>query len=249
MNRYFALSSGLHVIAALFLLMLLSPSVSKPQATYTIDFIGTGKVQAVTGQETAAPAAPAAAPKAEEKIAEPAKTATPEPEKPKETPKKKSTAKKAYTAKSEITTKKQNKKKKVEVAEPLAAPSILEEDAAKAAQSAQGAQEAAGEFSGASIQTDFADFPYPWYITQVRNSLWIEWEKRRPEGSLLSALVSFAIARNGKIKNVKIERSSKDETFDYAARSAVLGADPFAPLPMYYEKDLLTISVEFRQEN
>lgn len=245
MNRYFALSGGLHVIAALFLLLFLSPSMSKPQATYTIDFIGNSKVQAVTGQEASSPA-PAQA-KAPEPKAEPAKTATPEPPKAQETPKKKAApAKKAYTAKSEITTKKQNKKKKVEVAEPLAAPSILEENTAKAGQDAENNL---GAFNGGSIQTDFADFPYPWYITQVRNSLWIEWEKRRPEGSLLSALISFAIERNGKIKNVKIERSSKDETFDYAAKSAVLSAEPFAPLPMYYEKDLLTISVEFKQGN
>jgi len=243
MNRYFALSGGLHVIAALFLLLFLSPSMSKPQATYTIDFIGNSKVQAVTGQEVSS--APAQA-KTPEPKAEPAKTATPEPPKAKETPKKKAApAKKAYTAKSEITTKKQNKKKKVEVAEPLAAPSILGEDLGKMQQ----AEAAQGDFNGGSIQTDFADFPYPWYITQVRNSLWIEWEKRRPEGSLLSALISFAIERNGKIKNVKIERSSKDETFDYRAKSAVLAAAPFNALPMYYEKDLLTISVEFKQEN
>lgn len=240
MNRYFALSGGLHILAALFLLLLLAPSVSKPQATYTIDFIGTGKVQAVTGQETSAPA-PAA-----EKKAEPAKTATPQAPKAKETPKKKAeSAKKAYTAKSEITTKKQKKKKKVEVAEPLSAPSILGEDLTKMQQAEAGQ----GDFNGGSIQTDFADFPYPWYITQVRNSLWIEWEKRRPEGGELSTLVSFAIERNGKIKNVKIERSSKDETFDYRAKSAVLAAAPFNALPQYYEKDLLTISVEFKTEN
>jgi len=238
MNWYFALSSGLHVLAALFLLLFLAPSMSKPQATYTIDFIGSGKVMAVTGQETAQPAA---GPKAE-----PAKTTSPAAPKQKEAPQKKAESKKkAYTAKSEITTKKQKNKKKVEVAEPLAAPSILDENLA----SMQAAENAQGDFNGGSIQTDFADFPYPWYITQVRNSLWIEWEKRRPEGSQLSALVSFAIQRNGKIKNVKIERSSKDETFDYAAKSAVLSADPFAPLPMYYEKDILTISVEFKQEN
>ena len=215
MNRYFALSGGLHVIAALFAMLFLTSSVSKPQATYTIDFIGSGKVMAVTGQE-APQAAPAPAAPAEEKKAEPAKTTTPEAEKPKEAPKPKAPAKKAYTAKSEITTKTQKNKKKVETAEPLAAPSVLNEEAAAAPNTGEGQ----GDFSGGSIQTDFADFPYPWYITQVRNSLWIEWEKRRPEGSELSALVSFAIERSGKIKNVKIVRSSKDETFDYAAKSA-----------------------------
>ena len=105
-----------------------------------------------------------------------------------------------------------------------------------------------GEFEGGNIQTDFANFPYPWYITQVRNSLWIEWEKRRPAGSTLAALVTFAIARDGKVKDLKVERKSGDDTFDFAASSAVINAGPFAPLPMYYEKDELTVSVEFKQE-
>ena len=34
-----------------------------------------------------------------------------------------------------------------------------------------------------------------------------------------------------------------------AATSAVINAGPFAPLPMYYEKDELTVTVEFKQEN
>ena len=118
--------------------------------------------------------------------------------------------------------------------------------AAKPAEGEDGAQESA--FGGGNIQTDFANFPYPWYITQVRNSLWIEWEKRRPAGSTLGTLVSFAIARDGKVRDLKIDKKSGDETFDFAATSAVINAGPFAPLPMYYEKDELTVTVEFKQE-
>ena len=65
---------------------------------------------------------------------------------------------------------------------------------------------------------------------------------------MLSALVSFSIARDGKIKNVTVQRSSGDDTYDFAASSAVINAGPFAPLPMYYEKDELTVAVEFKQE-
>ncbi len=82
----------------------------------------------------------------------------------------------------------------------------------------------------------------------MRNSLWSEWEKRRPAGNTLSAMVSFAIARDGKIKDLKTEKKSGDDTFDFAATSAVINAGPFAPLPMYYEKDELTVTVEFKQE-
>ncbi len=237
MNRYLAFSGGLHVLAALFLLLLLAPSAKKASATYTIDFIGSGKVVATTGQEAAAPKAPKAAVQAPA----PAKEAAPAP-----APK---TTKKAYASKSEISAKKQPAKKAAAKPAPLAAPSVLD-DENSSAKDASGSDSASkeGAFEGGNIQTDFANFPYPWYITQVRNSLWIEWEKRRPAGNTLSALVSFAIARDGKIKNLQVDRKSGDDTFDFAASSAVINAGPFAPLPMYYEKDELTVSVEFKQE-
>ena len=237
MTRYFALSCGLHLLGFLALLLALAPAAKQVSATYTIDFIGSGKVIATTGQE----AAKAAAPKTTVAAPEPTKEAIPQPEV-------KQPAKKAYTAKAEIAAKPQPKtKKKVAVEEPLAAPSVLDEEPTVAQAGGNSANQE-GEFAGGNIQTDFANFPYPWYITQVRNSLWIEWEKRRPAGNTLSAMVSFAIARDGKIKDLKVERKSGDDTFDFAASSAVINAGPFAPLPMYYEKDELTVTVEFKQE-
>ncbi len=226
MNWYLVYSGGLHAFAALCVFLLLAPGVKKPSATYTIDFIGSGKVQAVT--------APSASAKTQVKAPAPAEEAVVKPALEK-------TTKKAYVSKTEISAKPQEKKKAPKTA-PLETPSVLADE--------ESAQETSteGEFNGGNITTDFANFPYPWYITQVRNSLWVEWEKRRPAGSELSALVSFAIARDGKIKDLKVERSSKDDSFDFAATSAVINAGPFAPLPMYYEKDELTVSVEFKQE-
>lgn len=226
MNWYLVYSGGLHALAALCVFLLLAPGVKKPSATYTIDFIGTGKVQAVTAPATPAKTQVKAPAPADEAVVKPA------PEK---------TSKKAYISKTEISTKKQEKKK-APVAAPLEAPSVLADEEEAPSASTE------GEFNGGNITTDFANFPYPWYITQVRNSLWVEWEKRRPAGNELSALVSFAIARDGKIKDLQVERSSKDDSFDFAATSAVINAGPFAPLPMYYEKDELTVSVEFKQE-
>ena len=230
MNRYFIASSGLHVMGALLLILLLAPSSQKMKATYTIDFIGTGKVQAVTGQEPTKGSIQAP------KAAVQAPTETPAPQQPQQS------SKKAYSSKAEISTKptpKNNTQKEA----PLSAPSILEEEA-----SSKNSAAAEGEFEGGNIQTNFANFPYPWYITQVRNSLWIEWEKRRPAGNTLASTVTFSIARDGKIKNLKVESSSGDDSYDFAATSAVINAGPFSPLPMYYEKDELTVTVEFKQE-
>ena len=243
MNRYVALSGGLHTLALLLILAFLAPSAKKANATYTIDFIGSGKVVATTGQEVPAPQAAVQTP------AVPAQQAA---EKPAAKPEAKTT-KKAYAAKAEIAEKPKNQKAKQKEV-PLAAPSVLEEDDTDELTPSVGKEGPQGEetpnaFDGGNIQTDFANFPYPWYITQVRNGLWSEWEKRRPAGNTLSAMVSFAIARDGKIKDLKVEKKSGDDTFDFAATSAVINAGPFAPLPMYYEKDELTVTVEFKQES
>ncbi len=248
MNRYFVLSCVLHLSLTLLIVVLLAPTTKKAKTTYTIDFIGSGKVMSM--QATAKPAAAeqAAAPKKEE----PKKEVAQAPAKKAETTKK--ADKKAYQSKSEISTKKQTKKKATPAPAPLEAPSILDEvdDTAKkeSTSSATTANRSGGEgeFEGGNIQTDFATFPYPWYITQVRNNLWSQWEKRRPVGVTLGTLVSFAIARDGKIKDLKIEKSSGDDSFDFAAKSAVINAGPFPPLPMLYEKDELTVTVEFKQE-
>ena len=238
MNRYLAYSGGVHALLFLLLFLVMLPAGKQISATYTIDFIGSGKVVATTGQEAQSPVK-TQAPKAPEVKAQPVAKPEAEP-KPAAKP-----AKKAYTAKSEITTKKQTAKKQAQA--PLAAPSVLDEgENTQKDDALQASKE--GEFQGGNIQTDFANFPYPWYITQVRNSLWIEWEKRRPAGDVLSALISFSIMRDGKLKNVEVQRSSGDDTFDFAATSAVINAGPFAPLPMYYEKDELTVAVEFKQE-
>ena len=229
MNWYLVYSSGLHALAALCVVILLAPGSSKPNATYTIDFIGSGKVQAVTAPSVSKTNVKAPAP-AQEAVAK----QEPQP------------AKKAYVSKTEISTKpKPNSKPTAATSateeKPLDTPSVLDDD--------DSSSDTTEAFEGGNITTDFANFPYPWYITQVRNALWIEWEKRRPVGNVLSAMVSFAIARDGKIKNLKVQRSSDDDTFDFAATSAVINAGPFAPLPMYYEKDELTITVEFKQES
>lgn len=238
MNRYFISSCMLHAVAAFGFLWVAGAAVQETKATYTIDFIGSGKVIAMQQAATKA-----AAPAPETK-----KVETPLPE---EKPVEKSEPaakpdKKAYDSKTEISAQKQPKKKETPKAAPLAAPSILDENptAEETASNTSGE----GEFEGGNIQTDFATFPYPWYITQVRNSLWSEWEKRRPVGTVLRAMVSFAIARDGKIKDLKAVKSSGDDSFDFAAKSAVINAGPFPPLPMLYEKDELTVTVEFKQE-
>lgn len=242
MNRYFFLSCVLHLLLALAVVGLVGGASSKSKATYTIDFIGSGKVVSMQQAQAASAASQAEAKKGE--VQKETVQTPPAAKKQEAKPNKK-----AYQSKEEISAKKQPKKKKPAPApEPLPGPSVLDETAKENSAASTGPN-GEGEFEGGNIQTDFATFPYPWYITQVRNSLWSQWEKRRPAGVVRGAMVTFAIARDGKIRNLEVQKSSGDDSFDFAATSAVINAGPFPPLPMLYEKDELTVTVEFKQES
>jgi TolA protein len=104
---------------------------------------------------------------------------------------------------------------------------------------------AAGE-NGTPLTTDSANFPYPWYITQVREALWSAWTEKMPSGGQLRCTVRFTINRNGSIKGVSVEKSSGNRLFDGAAESSVQSAAPFASLPDDFYEDRLTVHVEFK---
>ncbi|HBA62111.1 MAG TPA: hypothetical protein DCZ92_15115 [Elusimicrobia bacterium] len=99
---------------------------------------------------------------------------------------------------------------------------------------------------GASLVTDSDNFPYPWYITQVREALWNAWTGKMPSGGELRCTVKFTIRRNGAIKGVSVEKSSGNRLFDYAAETSVESAAPFAGLPDDFFEDSLTVHVEFK---
>lgn len=102
------------------------------------------------------------------------------------------------------------------------------------------------ESAGGPVVADFSNFPYPWYITQVRESLWTAWTARMPSSGMLKCVVKFEITRKGAAKSVSIERSSGNRLFDNAAEAAVQNAGPFPPLPDDYYEDRLTVHVEFK---
>ncbi|OGR80712.1 MAG: hypothetical protein A2107_03760 [Verrucomicrobia bacterium GWF2_62_7] len=99
---------------------------------------------------------------------------------------------------------------------------------------------------GTPLVMDSANFPYPWYITQVREALWNAWTERMPSAGSLRCTVKFTIARDGSVRGVSIEKSAGNRLFDNAAESAVQAAAPFAPLPDDFYEDRLTVHVEFK---
>ncbi len=103
----------------------------------------------------------------------------------------------------------------------------------------------AGE-NGTPLITDSANFPYPWYITQVREALWTAWTTKMPSAGSLRCTVQFSIQRDGSARSVSVEKSSGNRLFDNAAESSVKSAAPFASLPDDFYEDKLTVHVEFK---
>lgn len=229
----------------------------KKQATYTIDFIGSSATPMRYGTPEQKPVAPTASeqPKQEAPVATPTKKTEQKQESQIKTEKPKET-KKEYNSKAQISKDKQKSNTKAQ-AKPestqeekvvLSKPSVLKEVQTGNidVSSEHNLQSLPGE---RAVQASFTDFPYPWYITQVRNNLWTSWQKLMPKKTIgLSVLISFNIDRNGAIYDVQIDKSSKNDDFDYKGKLAVLKSEPYPPLPKDYGKDILVVTVEFKNE-
>jgi len=123
------------------------------------------------------------------------------------------------------------------------APSMAAAPGAGPAQAAAGP----GGSAGAGVSTDLPNFPYPWYISQVRLMLWQAWQKRMPRLDAEGAVV-FAILRNGSHTDLQVESSSGDSAFDRAALESVQAASPFPALPSDFREPFLKIHLALKSE-
>ncbi|OGR48130.1 MAG: hypothetical protein A2X37_08995 [Elusimicrobia bacterium GWA2_66_18] len=123
------------------------------------------------------------------------------------------------------------------------APSMAGAPGAGPAQTAAGPAGAAG----AGVATDLPNFPYPWYISQVRLMLWQAWRKRMPRLDAEGAVV-FSILRNGAFTDLRVESSAGEANFDRAALESVRAAAPFPALPSDFREPFLKIHLTLKSE-
>lgn len=102
--------------------------------------------------------------------------------------------------------------------------------------------------AAAGVATDLPNFPYPWYISQVRLMLWQSWRKRMPRLDADGA-VAFSILRNGSFTDLSVESSSGDDGFDRAALESVQTAAPFPALPDDFHEPFLKIHLTLKSES
>lgn len=232
-----------------------SPIKQKEKAMYTIDFIGQssevmrygapeqkqagngdgGNTQEIKQEQ-----------KQEAKAQEPTKEIKTEIKAETKT----KTQDKTYNSKTQISTKTkktQEKKKKIVLSKPSVLAQVETDNLDVAALHSLSTAGQGGAQN--TVQASFTNFPYPWYITQVRNALWTSWQKYKPKsGNGLSSLITFTIDKNGAIYDTQLERTSGDEAYDYAALNAARDSAPYPPLPKDFNKEILTVTVEFKQE-
>jgi periplasmic protein TonB len=89
-------------------------------------------------------------------------------------------------------------------------------------------------------------FPFPWYIESVMTKIEINWFKPAIADSQEHvAVVYFEITRAGQVTNLKVEQSSGIPALDRSAENAVLGAEPFPPLPNQWTEPMLSFRLNF----
>lgn len=224
MRSYLLYSSSAHLLILAVIFFASSNSFSpKQKQAYYIDFIGPSKV--VTMEKAAAAEGEEKAPAARTDQASKAVEKAPA----------------ARTARTSKSAKKADDDDFSSGALPK--PSIFS-SGARLFDEEKAPSGASGE-NGTPLTTD-SNFPYPWYITQVREALWTAWTEKMPSGGSLRCTVRFAINRNGSIKGVSVEKTSGNRLFDNAAESSVHSAAPFAALPDDFYEDRLTVHVEFK---
>lgn len=102
--------------------------------------------------------------------------------------------------------------------------------------------------SGFSSQIGLSNFPFVYYLENMRGRISSNWLKTQISSGTsdeLSTVVRFKIYRDGKISVVDIEQGCGIRALDLAAVRAIQSSAPFAPLPDGYEEESLIIHLRF----
>jgi protein TonB len=226
LKPYLARSTGVHMALLVAAAFYAPSALKKADKVYMIDFVGGPAVLQSAGPAAAAKAEPDAAPaKPAQQSADPDSFAT-------------------------------KKNRAVALPRPSLLQGWTDRKAPPKPSLSAGAEPSMGQGAGpaggmpgdaAGVSTDLPNFPYPWYISQVRQMLWTAWRKRMPAASGEGTVV-FSIVRNGAFVDLRMESSSGDAAFDEAAVEAVQAAAPFPALPADFGEPFLKIHLTLKSE-
>lgn len=93
-----------------------------------------------------------------------------------------------------------------------------------------------------------SSFPYAYYIDTIKNKISSSWYSSLVTPGLRGkfvAVVYFKILRNGRIKDLRLEKKSGIDSLDLSAMRAIENAAPFPPLPSSFAYRYLGVHFEF----
>ncbi|MBI5622866.1 MAG: TonB C-terminal domain-containing protein [Elusimicrobia bacterium] len=230
MRPYLTYSFGLHLAAVAAAALFLKSGSIRATPVYTIDFVGPTAGIIGRSVETGAAAQAADAPRGPERRAREEELVAP-------------SKKRLALPKPSLFSK---------ALPPPALGAETEEEPSEPSPAEQGTS--AGEGTGEALSgtpgsggvvTDLPNFPYPWYISQVRSRLWSQWSSRMPGEQGLTVVV-FTIMPDGSLVDIRTEESSGDAGFDLAAMAAARDAGPFPPLPSGFAEPFLKVHVTLK---
>ncbi len=94
-------------------------------------------------------------------------------------------------------------------------------------------------------------FPHAYYVDLLRNRISASWYSSLVAPGLRGKYVTgvhFIIRRDGRVSDLRVERSSGIDSLDLSARRAIENAAPFAPLPNDFASQYLVVHFEFEWE-
>jgi protein TonB len=100
---------------------------------------------------------------------------------------------------------------------------------------------------GTGTNDPFGD-RFGWYAKLLRDAIARKWRTDDVPANIRSlppAVVTFTIARDGKVVDVRIVQASGNYALDNSAKRAVLEAAPFQPLPAQFERSSATVELLF----
>jgi protein TonB len=87
---------------------------------------------------------------------------------------------------------------------------------------------------------------FGWYEALLRDRVARNWSSQDLDARIRNRVaVTFEIARNGSIRNVRVTQSSGNFAMDQSAQRAIMQSNPLPELPREFERDSATIEFWF----
>ncbi len=121
-----------------------------------------------------------------------------------------------------------------------------EKEAKKSSEGTTGVGFGLGEGSGSGPL--LGNFPYAYYIELIKNRIssnWVTGSMGISSKDKYLVVISFRILKNGRVVDLKVEKSSGVNSLDTSALRAVKYSLPLPPLPATYDGRDLTVFIQF----